>query len=155
MSDKKTYTHNPEYSYEEAESLRQMFSSRVRQMREHYQNLSDILQFLNNYREKISLLGGYFAWNDMQAIAELWKYHQQELINIIEALKEKGIIVRDPEKGLIDIPGRLDDQPIYWCWKPDESVILYYHDIDAGFAGRKPVPRKIRQLKESNHEPVE
>ncbi len=140
------------YSYHEAEALRLKIEPMVRQMRQHYQNLREIARFLEVYRQKISLLGGYFAWNDMQSVLEMWNKHQRAIKDMMGKLSTHGVVVRDPEQGLIDIPGRLQDSPIYWCWKPDESVILFYHSVDEGFAGRKPVPPEIRNVEGTHHD---
>ena len=44
--------------------------------------------------------------------------------------------------GLIDFPAIIDGKEVFLCWKSDEDDIIYYHDIEAGFAGRKLIPEK-------------
>ena len=39
--------------------------------------------------------------------------------------------------GLVDFPAMIDGKEVLLCWKSDEDDILYYHDMEAGFAGRK------------------
>lgn len=39
--------------------------------------------------------------------------------------------------GLIDFPAIIDGKEVFLCWRSDEDDIIYYHDADAGFAGRK------------------
>lgn len=45
--------------------------------------------------------------------------------------------------GLVDFHGRLEDREILWCWRLGEDRIGYWHDLDAGFAGRQPIPPVI------------
>ena len=42
--------------------------------------------------------------------------------------------------GLIDFPAIFDGREVFLCWRSDEDDIMYYHDVDAGFAGRKLIP---------------
>jgi hypothetical protein len=42
--------------------------------------------------------------------------------------------------GLVDFPAIIDGKEVFLCWKSDEDDILYYHDVETGFAGRKPIP---------------
>ena len=44
--------------------------------------------------------------------------------------------------GLVDFPAVIDGKDVFLCWKSDEEDILYYHDMEAGFAGRKLIPEK-------------
>jgi hypothetical protein len=57
----------------------------------------------------------------------------------IEHLAEQGILLRDPETGLIDFPGERDGRRIYLCWRLGEDHVTHWHDLDTGFAGRKPL----------------
>jgi len=43
-------------------------------------------------------------------------------------------------EGLIDFPGEMDGKRIQWCWMLGEATIDHWHELDAGFAGRQPVP---------------
>jgi len=42
--------------------------------------------------------------------------------------------------GLIDFPAIIEGKEVFLCWRSDEDDIMYYHDVDAGFAGRKLLP---------------
>lgn len=42
--------------------------------------------------------------------------------------------------GLVDFPAIIEGREVFLCWRSDEDDILYYHELDAGFAGRKPIP---------------
>ena len=57
----------------------------------------------------------------------------------LEALTTEGIVLRDADSGLIDFPARREGRLVYLCWKPDEERITHWHEVDAGFGGRKPL----------------
>jgi hypothetical protein len=49
------------------------------------------------------------------------------------------VIVRDLDRGLVDFPTIRDGREVYLCWEEGEDEINYWHETDAGFAGRKPL----------------
>jgi len=42
--------------------------------------------------------------------------------------------------GLVDFPAIIDGEDVLLCWRNDEDEILFYHGINEGYAGRKPIP---------------
>jgi hypothetical protein len=57
----------------------------------------------------------------------------------VEALSARGIILRDAESGLIDFPSLREGRTVYLCWTPEEDRVGYWHEVDAGFGGRRPL----------------
>ncbi|PJA99030.1 MAG: DUF2203 domain-containing protein [Ignavibacteriales bacterium CG_4_9_14_3_um_filter_30_11] len=70
--------------------------------------------------------------------------HLQKINNYVEELTELGCYYKDWnfEIGLVDFPAIIDDEEVMLCWKSDEEDILFYHNHQDGFAGRKPIPEK-------------
>jgi hypothetical protein len=60
----------------------------------------------------------------------------------IEAL---GAVLKDARAGLVDFYGRVDGKAVWLCWKFGEEAVSYYHDLDQGFAGRRPIEANLRQ----------
>jgi len=58
-------------------------------------------------------------------------------------LEQIGCEFKGFEEGLVDFHGRLDDREILWCWKMGEERITHWHELDAGFAGRQPIPEVV------------
>jgi hypothetical protein len=50
-----------------------------------------------------------------------------------------GCEVRDIELGIVDFPSLYLDAEVYLCWQLGESRIAFWHEADAGFAGRQPI----------------
>jgi hypothetical protein len=59
----------------------------------------------------------------------------------IAELEGLGIELKDPEMGLIDFRSDRDGRVVYLCWRLGEQRIDWWHDLDAGFAGRQPLVR--------------
>jgi hypothetical protein len=55
-------------------------------------------------------------------------------------LEELGIVLKDRRLGLIDFPGEIDRRRVWLCWRLGEPAVQYWHDLDAGYAGRQPLP---------------
>ena len=49
--------------------------------------------------------------------------------------------------GLVDFPSKIDGKKAMLCWRSDEKEILYFHDAESGYSGRRLIPREI--LKET------
>ena len=50
-----------------------------------------------------------------------------------------GITLRDIGSGLVDFPALASGRPIWLCWKLGEDDIGWWHELEAGIAGRKPL----------------
>jgi hypothetical protein len=57
----------------------------------------------------------------------------------LQEIAARGIAIKDLNQGLIDFPHARDGRIVYLCWRLGEDRIAYWHDIDAGFAGRRPI----------------
>jgi hypothetical protein len=57
----------------------------------------------------------------------------------IEAITDLGVEIKNLEWGLVDFPALRNGEIVYLCWRLDEGPISYWHDLDAGFAGRQPI----------------
>jgi hypothetical protein len=54
-------------------------------------------------------------------------------------LEALDIVLRDPRQGLVDFPAIRDGEEVYLCWRLDERRVEWWHEPDAGFAGRQPL----------------
>ena len=54
-------------------------------------------------------------------------------------LQEVEVVLRDLDRGLVDFPSIRDGREVYLCWVEGEDEIGYWHDLEAGFAGREPL----------------
>ncbi len=52
---------------------------------------------------------------------------------------ELGVILRDPDTGLVDFASVRDGEQIYLCWRLGEERIAFWHPRDTGFMGRRPL----------------
>ena len=62
-----------------------------------------------------------------------------QLRDALARLQEAEVVLRDLDRGLVDFPALRDDREVYLCWVEGEDEIGYWHDLEAGFAGREPL----------------
>ncbi|MCZ7615457.1 MAG: DUF2203 domain-containing protein [Ignavibacteriaceae bacterium] len=62
--------------------------------------------------------------------------------DFMKELEEIGCYFKDWnfQIGLVDFPSIINGKEVFLCWRSDEDDILYYHEVDTGFAGRKLIP---------------
>jgi hypothetical protein len=62
---------------------------------------------------------------------------QERLLEYVQELKNLGVELKDYFTGLVDFPGRMDGREVYLCWRYGEPEVAYWHEVEAGFAGRQ------------------
>jgi hypothetical protein len=73
---------------------------------------------------------------EIQSQLELQAAHLEDYL---DELHEVGCELKDFDSGLIDFVGRHQGRDVCLCWRLDEPAIQYWHETEAGVAGRKPV----------------
>jgi hypothetical protein len=67
---------------------------------------------------------------------------KQEAQKLIEGIAAEGIQIKDLQTGLIDFPHFLAGDPdheVFLCWHLGEDTIQFWHEIEDGYAGRRPI----------------
>jgi len=62
-----------------------------------------------------------------------------DLRNSLLELQEMEVVLRDLENGLVDFPAMRDGHEVYLCLEDGEHEIAFWHDLEAGHAGRQPL----------------
>jgi hypothetical protein len=64
-----------------------------------------------------------------------------ELAEAVATLEQLGVQIKDLELGLVDFPARHPEQgTVLLCWRVGEDEIAFWHGLEEGYAGRKPLP---------------
>ncbi|MDQ3650261.1 MAG: DUF2203 domain-containing protein [Acidobacteriota bacterium] len=96
-----------------------------------------VLTFRDTARRAVegAELGGGFMPNGLRYVAALMNL--AERCGELEAL---GVQIKDYGRGLIDFPSVRDGRVVLLCWQLGEGdEIEWWHDMEAGFAGRQPI----------------
>ncbi|KUO94825.1 DUF2203 domain-containing protein [Ferroacidibacillus organovorans] len=57
----------------------------------------------------------------------------------IDHLEAQSIFIKDIDAGLIDFLTKIGDREGYLCWRNGEPSVRFWHGIEEGFSGRKPL----------------
>jgi len=69
-----------------------------------------------------------------------------KLHGFVTELSEIGCEVKDFKSGLIDFVGQHQGRDVNLCWRLGEEKIHFWHELTAGFAGRKPISTLIERM---------
>ncbi len=61
----------------------------------------------------------------------------QEVEEIVANIEDAGCIVRSIDLGLVDFPAVINGEEVFLCWRAGEPEVMYYHNKDDGYAGRR------------------
>ena len=128
------------FNRSEAQELLHVIAPELEQARRRKQALDQLEQELAQATARIMILGG-----SIPAHEELTKKRAEglrltaQLKEAIDRIQATGCVVKDMDEGLVDFPSLVDGQEVYLCWKLGEERIAYWHGLEEGFAGRKPL----------------
>jgi len=63
----------------------------------------------------------------------------RKIERLINQVHSYGVLLKDVDQGLLDFPSELEGRVVFLCWKHGEPSVSHWHDLDAGFGGRKPL----------------
>jgi hypothetical protein len=58
---------------------------------------------------------------------------------VVRTVTEMGVEIKHLDPALIDFPALRDGRVVFLCWQEGEATISFWHDVEAGFAGREPL----------------
>lgn len=61
------------------------------------------------------------------------------LARAVDAVAERGVEVKDLDEGLVDFPALHRGETVLLCWKLGEDEIRWWHRVEDGFPGRRPL----------------
>ena len=116
------------YDRERAEAALPMLRDMLPRIREARRALIDASERIT---EAVAADGGGVSGGD-------WFEAQERLRTDLTALADAGILLRDPEAGLVDFPAERDGERVFLCWKLGEETVAFFHGEHGGYANRRP-----------------
>ena len=117
------------YTLEEARAALPELRERLPRLREARRALIEASRRIG---DAVAADGGGVAGGD-------WFGAQQSLKAELTRLADQGILLRDPESGLVDFPSEREGRRVLLCWRVEEDDLGWYHEADVGYGSRKPL----------------
>ncbi|HYY63472.1 MAG TPA: DUF2203 domain-containing protein [Gaiellaceae bacterium] len=89
---------------------------------------------------KIAGNGGGVRPQEVDDLQNAIDHEAEEVIRCVEELQELGVLVKDLDEGLVDFPALRGDEEVLLCWRLGEDEVAFWHSLEGGFAGRRPLP---------------
>jgi hypothetical protein len=128
-----------EFTLEEANATVAELRPVVERMVEHNRRLVDAQRRQRDLVTRIAGNGGDMQPSDLRDLAETIQTEADAIAACAEEIDAAGAQIKSLEEGLLDFPSLRDDEEVLLCWQLGEDEIRYWHDMDEGFAGRKPL----------------
>ena len=125
--------HQRHYTVEQANAVRPWVAKRVKWIRDARARLAALGGRVQEAFDQIDpRAGGSYPGKDVARSLV-------ELSRALGELEAVDVVLRDIDRGLIDFPAIRNGEEIYLCWLVDEDEVGFWHEPDAGFAGRRPL----------------
>ncbi len=83
----------------------------------------------------------------MEDLRDRLEADSDALNGYLDELSRIGCQFKGFEDGLVDFHAWLEGRPVLLCWKLGEDEIAWWHELDGGYAGRRPLtPEVVEQL---------
>ena len=63
----------------------------------------------------------------------------EKLDTLVHEIQDADVLIKDINLGLLDFPALKDGREVYLCWQYGEGEIAFWHEVEAGFAGRQSI----------------
>ena len=127
------------FTLEEANAAVAELRPVVAEMVEHARGLAAARHAQVQLVTRIAGNGGDMQPSDLRELAEKIQAEADAIAACAERIDAAGAQIKSLEEGLLDFPSVRDGEEILLCWKLGEDEIRYWHGVDEGFAGRKPL----------------
>ena len=89
---------------------------------------------------RISGNGGNVEPSELQEVQERLDEAVAVIARCVARIHELGAQVKDLDEGLVDFPALRGGEEVLLCWRLGEDGIEFWHGLDEGFSGRRPLP---------------
>lgn len=128
------------FTLQQAERLLPSVERSVREAIEWKQQHQTAQNGLRDLMQRVMMSGGMMV--DREAtmkMRENWDSAAAKLQDSMNRIQDSGCLVKDLDIGLLDFPTLYRGEEVYLCWRLGETRIEFWHGVDEGFRGRKPI----------------
>ena len=128
------------FTAEEANDALQDVRPLTEELVEHRRALVELQELQLSLTQRIAGNGGNVEPRKLQELQERLDEEVAGIARCVARIHEAGALVKDLDQGLVDFPARREGEDVLLCWRLGEEEIGYWHGLEEGFSGRKPLP---------------
>ena len=106
----------------------------------HRRALVDLQERQSALTTRIAGNGGNVEPHELQNVQEELDEQVAGIARCVARIHEVGALVKDLDDGLVDFPAKRHGEDVLLCWRLGEDEVGFWHGLDEGFSGRKPLP---------------
>ena len=107
---------------------------------EHRRALLELQALQASLNQRIAGNGGNVEPRELQSVQERLDEEVAGIARCVARIHEAGGLVKDLDAGLVDFPARREGAEVLLCWRLGEDEVGFWHGLEEGFSGRKPLP---------------
>ncbi len=108
-------------------------------LRSHFQRIHELIALLKQRQMEMERIQVLIASNGYASRHPDYGEVVGELQKRVQEITDKGIEIKDIERGLIDFPHWREGEEVFLCWLYGEADIEFWHTLEDGFGGRTPL----------------
>ena len=121
--------YNKHYTLEEARALLTQVGKWLEQLAKLRAKLEKCEEKLGKMMESGRDTGG--------PLVNEWVRMMADIKDVLLEFHRREIQVKDLDRGLVDFPAIIGGKEVFLCWEQGEEDIEFWHELDAGYAGRE------------------
>jgi hypothetical protein len=127
------------FTLEEATEALETVRPLAEQMVDHRREVTVLLSRRAGLTSTIAGNGGDLDPGELARVEAEITEHAKGVARCVNEIHGLGAEVKDADEGLVDFPALRDDEEVLLCWKVGEEQIEFWHGVEEGFAGRRPI----------------
>lgn len=127
------------FTLEEATEALEAVRPLAEQMVDHRREVAVLLSRRAELTSTIAGNGGDLDPGELARVEAEIAEHAKGVARCVNEIHGYGAEVKDADEGLVDFPALREGEEVLLCWKVGEEQIAFWHDLEEGFAGRRPI----------------
>ena len=128
------------FTTEQANEALQVVRPLTEELVEHRRALLELQELQSSLKQRIAGNGGNVEPRELQDMQERLDEEVAGIARCVARIHEAGGLVKDLDAGLVDFPARREGEEVLLCWRLGEDEVGFWHGLEEGFSGRKPLP---------------
>jgi hypothetical protein len=128
------------FTSEEANEALQEVRPLTEELVAHRRALAELQELQSSLNQRIGGNGGNVDPSELQDMQERLDEEVAGIARCVARIHEAGALVKDLDEGLVDFPARREGVDVLLCWRLGEDEVGFWHGLEEGFSGRRPLP---------------